>query len=775
MDPIPGSALGRHSLVNGEGYIVGTSIHALTALHRREAASTSGNTCNPANFSILGKRKDDDDDVESSIDASKAQNQREDRAAKRPRRQTLDQYLPSAYGFDPHSPPFDWFTQTGNQPLDIDSDIVWILEQGRYHGYRLSTAEQEPLADPQLVTPETVDRAITRAKKELGHQKRRFTGNPKTRWNTQLPSASAPKPSTIATVQDPMSKLTPIGTAQPPMSSFISSSGIGSGLQPHVNQGVQFPPARLRAMADNASYNSGRSIKGFHGIAPIVVEPSDTSKLRDAPAITISAPGANTHPSDIQHKAADADSTRSVGSQVIAPDPMKAFTIPSKQSMANGLTAGSNQLQRGPSKATKTTSHLHHKESRLLDYHTNKHVNQHDRVESVTSNTNTPIGGKKRGPTTEVVDGSRPKRVRLSVEAPAGFPKSSNDPKHKQPYTYEDHIIDYLTPWQKRKPAGGHINVVKQKENHARKTISASSPMPPTVRSGGPARRNTKKASMSSLVDPPVDHIRIYSVEAREKAKSDPILKMQIEEADRRTQELPQAPEEPHTNASLIHNGMMHHNVPKSLRAPPPMSGEWNIPPAQELPVTMLAYEELAHMNQKQNFSEKSAYQHTQINQRFESKLLEKPHRSSSGLTPLATSAVKGKNVLQPGVMPVTVSSSSHANSLARSKSSEKPATKQSDEIPAVASTPPSSSRPTVEIQQNTNPYFTAPKRTQTAASLTVDDTIPNPLDFSNIDSSLRNPASFYQWAPSDADDHGIVGADYVADPYFLWQPLPLE
>ncbi|KAL8786942.1 MAG: hypothetical protein Q9213_002484 [Squamulea squamosa] len=727
MDPIPGSALGRHSLVDSEGYIVGTSIHALTALRRREAASTSGNTCNPASFSILGKRKDDADDVDdgginvSFIEATKVQHQREDRAAKRPGWQAPDQYRPSAYGFDPHSPPFDWFTQTGNRPLDIDADIVWMLEQGRYHGYRLSTAELEPLAVPQLVMPETVERAIARAKKELAHQKRQFTGNPKARWNTQLPSAPIQRPlellpeTTAATAQYPMNYLTSVSIAQLPRPSLISSSAAGSGLRPDVNQGLPIPPAQLPTMIDNAPNDSGRFVNRVHDIAPIAVKPSNESSHGNTPAIAISTPGGNIRSRQIHHNQAYANSTPSVENQVIAPDAMKPYIVPSKQSMATALAAGPKQPQPGLSKVTIITSQLQHQETRLLDQHKTNPVNQHNRANSATNNTGTLIGGRKRGPTTESADGSRPKRVRLSMEAPVNFPKPSNDLKHKQSYTREDHMIDYLTPWQKRKPAGA-----KAQGNARRKGSVSQLPMPSTVRMGGPARYNTKKASMSSLVVPPVNHMRIYTAEARERAKNDPILKIQIDQADRQARELSRVPEEPDSDVSFVRDGM-HQYKHKLIKKPAPMSETLKRPPLQELPAAVPAYVKFVHMIQQQNADENSAHQDMQITQRSESKMPKKMQqklpRSSSGRPTFA---------------------------------------------------PPST--PVITMQQSTVPYSTTPTDVQTSNYLTVNDTDPNSPGFStanNIDASFSIPASSYQWAPSDADHHVIIGADYVADQTF--------
>lgn len=104
MERIPGSAMSPFSLVDQEGYIHGTSIHACYNIHLRNriAAGAAGGTVNPADLSILGKRKDDsgddydDDDNDDNMpgQASNRPGNRRGRPAKRQRPYAPGQYLP---------------------------------------------------------------------------------------------------------------------------------------------------------------------------------------------------------------------------------------------------------------------------------------------------------------------------------------------------------------------------------------------------------------------------------------------------------------------------------------------------------------------------------------------------------------------------------------------------------------------------------------------------------------------------------------------------------
>lgn len=106
MERIPGSAMSPFSLVDPKGYIHGTSIHACYDIHLRNriAAEEAGGTVNPADLSILGKRKDDggddyDDDDDDDDDnmpgqASNRPGNRRGRPAKRQRPYAPGQYLP---------------------------------------------------------------------------------------------------------------------------------------------------------------------------------------------------------------------------------------------------------------------------------------------------------------------------------------------------------------------------------------------------------------------------------------------------------------------------------------------------------------------------------------------------------------------------------------------------------------------------------------------------------------------------------------------------------
>ncbi|KAL8864484.1 MAG: hypothetical protein Q9198_009833, partial [Flavoplaca austrocitrina] len=140
MEPIPGSALSRFSLIDRDGYVHGTSVHFLSKVHQRNRnqLAASGGTVNPAHLSVLGKRKDDGAEDEDAVSRQQPGKHR-GRPSKRPR-----PHAPGEHGFDPNTHPFGWFTQAGHLPLDSNPDITWTLQDGRYFGYRISTREKDP-------------------------------------------------------------------------------------------------------------------------------------------------------------------------------------------------------------------------------------------------------------------------------------------------------------------------------------------------------------------------------------------------------------------------------------------------------------------------------------------------------------------------------------------------------------------------------------------------------------------------------------------------------
>ncbi|KAI4189850.1 MAG: hypothetical protein LQ346_005051 [Caloplaca aetnensis] len=90
-----------------------------------------------------------------------------------------------------NAPPFQWFTQRGQRPLDEDADVVWEHYKGRYYASRLSTLEHDPSVEPKLMTSRTAFWVIPNAKRDLTQAKRKRTGDPNTRWNTEVPPPPA--------------------------------------------------------------------------------------------------------------------------------------------------------------------------------------------------------------------------------------------------------------------------------------------------------------------------------------------------------------------------------------------------------------------------------------------------------------------------------------------------------------------------------------------------------------------------------------------------------
>ncbi|KAL8812143.1 MAG: hypothetical protein Q9200_001260 [Gallowayella weberi] len=311
--PIPTSSLAKHSLVAKDGYIVGTSVLAKSARRKRPALGASKNT-GPAAPSTLGKRKVDDVDcqiVGFSTRASSEKDGLERPAVKRVRskhpltdpnlrNKCLDQNaakvltaavdhspiprpiahgahsgqgpgtpdypskpmqmasdyrpnpLPVPRSYSPYAPPFDWFTHSGNRPLDANQDITWILENGYYRAYRLSTKQQDPYAVPHLMTVQYGLRDIKLAKWHLAYLKHQITGNANTKWDDRvliapLPKSSSmlpptvmappPKPVVQSVPQSTARQLNPLTKPSPGMAKLSNSQGSGSALTPTVKIG----------------------------------------------------------------------------------------------------------------------------------------------------------------------------------------------------------------------------------------------------------------------------------------------------------------------------------------------------------------------------------------------------------------------------------------------------------------------------------------------------------------------------------------------------------
>lgn len=215
--------------------------------------------------------------------------------------------LVGVHGFDPNAPPFDWFTRTGNGPLDANSDVVWMLERGRYFGYRLSTVEQDPYVIPQLITPGTAEPVVARAKQELGRQKRRITGNPNTTWSDQLypgqspPPSETPQGSGSARARNRISNPTPASAAHQPLPAFNSWPGMASDLHPLVRQSLAAPHTQPNVVSN--APGSSNHISGNHGAVPTAMTPSNTtSNISYGPANSTSAPSGDTQHSHPQRR-----------------------------------------------------------------------------------------------------------------------------------------------------------------------------------------------------------------------------------------------------------------------------------------------------------------------------------------------------------------------------------------------------------------------------------------------------------------------------------------
>lgn len=110
----------------------------------------------------------------------------------RPKPQAFPQQIGRKYtAWNPNAPPFDWFTQRGQVPLDEDEDIVWEFYNEWYYASRLSTLEHDPSAKPKLMTQRISFWVIPNAKRRLASVKRRRTADRNTQWGTPVAAVKA--------------------------------------------------------------------------------------------------------------------------------------------------------------------------------------------------------------------------------------------------------------------------------------------------------------------------------------------------------------------------------------------------------------------------------------------------------------------------------------------------------------------------------------------------------------------------------------------------------
>ncbi|KAL8856649.1 MAG: hypothetical protein Q9178_006716 [Gyalolechia marmorata] len=818
MDPIPGSALGMHSLVDSEGYIAGTSVHASTAPPRQQTSSPNHRTSASAGCSFLGKRKDKDDDECQTVGTSNVAPSQLNQQAARPTKRLRNQ-APGAFGFDPDTPPFEWFTRTGNSPLDTNSDLVWMLEHGRYYAYRLSTAQQEPLAPPQLITPESVGKAISRAKQQLGRQKGQITGDPRTQWDDQLPTASLHKSSAA---------LPSTSTKQAQKSITITDHGIHlQFLDEHRFAALPMQPS---AATVDAPGNSARSNR-IQGPKTFVLTVSNiTPRHAQARAVTVTTPGGNTRgresqarfPSTLVQSIDTDDDLPLRGSSTHYPyayDAVASVAMPKpsevyKQAITKGTRASTNPLRSDASKATHLTTCL--SETQRQEMYTSLHD-----MDDHMKQRDTLVAGRKRGLLIDDAEESKSKKARIADEATATLPRPSLDPKHRLPYTLENHMVDSVKQRKKRKAAGSSADAAERKKVRLMgQTLTRPQPRPITrssVFSSDAEKRATKNAAKSGSHDTPKGFLRIYTAEAREEAKNDPILKMMVNQADQQARERPKAPQEPPGTYSVVHDGEMHQSADTPFDVPIAMSQalkrQW-----QSLPDAMPAPEKFARLIQQQGHKEYFARQGLQIAEAFgskkASKVHQKPQTSSSELPPVARFApppkvVKARETTtqqqrqqQSGSIPAATSVVAAVTAAARIDSSKKPKSQEPGQNIFKSSVPPSTvatarntitnpPRPacpqpqpqqpglmsTVPLVQSlmetpTATYFsihqrsTTPTRIRTSTTFNVDQT-------SNTMPVLRDPAR--QASPLETHVPNVNGVDWLEWPDFEWEPLPLD
>ncbi|KAL8913698.1 MAG: hypothetical protein Q9171_001548 [Xanthocarpia ochracea] len=817
MNPIPGSALGRHSLVDSEGYIVGTSIHASTAPPRWQTSSPNHRTGTSAGCSFLGKRKDKDDDECQTVGTLNAAPSEVDQQAARPTKRPRNQ-ASEVLGFNPDSPPFEWFTRTGNSPLDTNSDIVWMLEHGRYYAYRLSTAQQEPLATPQLITPESGEKAINRAKQQLGRQKGQITGDPRTQWNDQLPTAPLQKSSAA---------LPSTSTEQAQNSITIADHGIHlQFLDEHSFGAFPMQPSAVTVDAPGISACFNR-IQGPKLIAPTI---SDTHRHAQAAADTVTTPSGNARPRESQ---------AGVPSMVIRPvdagdhlnlqrgntrHPLKSLAIASvtmaqpnevwKYATTKVTRASSDRPKSNISKAPQLTSRLSETQ------HQETYTSLHD-IDDYTKHCEILVPCRKRGLVIDDAEGSKSKKVRIAEEATANSPRPSLDPKHKLPYTLENHMVNSVKQRRKRKVAGNSVDGAERKKVRLMgQAQTRPQPRPITgssVFSSDADMRTPKNVAKSRSHDIPKGSLRIYTAEAREEAKNDPILEMMVNRADQQARERPKAPQEPRGTYSIVHYGEMHQSAATPFDVPTAMSQvskrQW-----QSLPDAMPASEKLARLIQQQGHNEHFARQSVQISEAFDSKgangLHQKPHTSPPKLPAVARFAPPPKVVkacetttqqqrqTQSGSIPAATSVVAAVTAAARTDGSKKPKRQEpgldifrSSVPPSLVATarntiinPPRPASKQPQPQQpglmSTVPLVQSPMEAPTATyssthqRSTTPTRIRTPTTFNAYQASNTLPVlrdSANQASPLETYLPTTIGVDWLEWPDFKWEPLSLD
>ncbi|KAL9625899.1 MAG: hypothetical protein Q9204_007751, partial [Flavoplaca sp. TL-2023a] len=687
MEPIPGSALSRFSLIDRDGYVHGTSVHFLSKVHQRNRnqLAASGGTVNPAHLSVLGKRKDDGAEDEDAVSRQQPGKHR-GRPSKRPR-----PHAPGEHGFDPNTHPFSWFTQTGHSPLDSNPDITWTLEDGRYFGHRISTGEKDPFVEPQLITTGTAGWAVAHAKQELGRQKRRITGNPYTRWNDQLHSGSLsqptarPRESTAAQAQNPPSNQVPASVPYQSVPAFNPRPGMASSSLPSAGQSstapLIFPPSRG---TDN-SQSSNHVDKSNKAVHASFLTSNNGYQSSD----TTSAPGGDFDPCKLRSDNSPVKRTLSAGAHGIAPRGPTASSRPREHAKTTSAKAGSSELEPGTSIAAERTSRSTITQSQVPQNVIERAV-QNVQIETVIDNMSGCRPSKKRGRPDESVEVANPKRMRVNTISTSisrsNLPRPSNVPKHELPYNKEDHMIDRKQPF-KRKSTGDPKDEPKSKKMRVTKEPSTNAS---TASSKSSNRPLTTTGSTS--LNPPQGLIRTYTASARRKAKNDPCLKLLIEQADKLANSLPKAPQEPRTTSSFEHNGNIRQVVPSS---PEPSIGMTKIDKEilAESPAAMPIPEKLEYLTEHRDPSGFLAEQRLQIAQAFESKAIgkgqneERPARlppttaltRPSAAIKVRRSSEQGKERLREGSVPAVAAFNSRMRTSASAVSSIKAARRESE------------------------------------------------------------------------------------------------
>ncbi|KAL8991301.1 MAG: hypothetical protein Q9169_007898, partial [Polycauliona sp. 2 TL-2023] len=628
---IPGSALGKFSLVDEEGFVAGTSTHALTSVNRRlQMAAEAVATVNPADLSFVNKKRKDDagDDEEETTGAhvSTRPGSRPGGHSKRARPET-----PGANGYNALTSPFGWFTVNGYSPLDANPDVVWMLEDGRYYAYRLSTSKRDVYVTPHLAT--SVNEALqstANAKQELRRQKQRITGNPNTKWDDQLPTA--PRSSDVPHISNAaaasMVNTAVANTAAQSLPGISPFQAMPTALNLPGRQSSAAPARQATRINDDASDHANITSVPTAMMLPYTTVNNGHGQVNNDNTSSGQIDGTDERGGDpIEVRA------RSVLTKAEAYAGEKALSESSKQAEATGAKAGSSELKPGKSKATKSINSPPAKYSQQVPKGTMR-IKQRERVEEALANQDGVQLSRKPTPTNGV-NVPKPKKIKSSKTTSASHGKAFGVLSQELPYN-ENHMFDRKVPNKRKSMEARDDNPKPQKVRVTGQTQKAQSTL-------GTSRYTVANTSSSTSNRSSENAIATYTPSDRFKAKSDPRLQLEIDQAEKHAKSLQpkkllKVPKQSQSTSAITDDPNSHHSISPSSK---PLS-ETEKETLAQLDRAMPFQEKVVELERHKMTSDYLAQQYTNISNAFGGKLSSKVQpkaqpSSKNSLPPMRT------------------------------------------------------------------------------------------------------------------------------------------